>query len=243
MSNDVSRPDFDDAAVRERVAREHEGLVRRLALRFRSSGESIDDLTQVARMGLVHAMNRYEEGKGASFATFASRTIVGELKRHLRDKAWSVRVPRGLKEQALEIADTAQILTQRLGRSPTFDEIASEIDVSRESVVEALGARSAYWAASLDAPVSEDADTPFVESLRTNDDRLARSADRVAVAELIADLPDRERTILYRRFFDGLSQREIAEELDISQMHVSRLLRKSLQSVRSRLAEADPAQA
>lgn len=240
MSDDRPCLDFGDDVVRERIAREHEGLVRRLALRFRSSGESLDDLTQVARMGLVHAMNRYEEGRGASFATFASRTIVGELKRHLRDKAWSVRVPRRLQEQALEIADTAQGLTQRLGRSPTFDEIAGAIGASREAVVEALGARSAYWAASLDAPVSDDTGTTKVESLRSDDDRLARSVDRVTVAEVIADLPERQRTILYRRFFDGLSQREIAEELDISQMHVSRLLRKSLQSVRTRLGTPDP---
>lgn len=227
--------DFDDPAVRDRTAREYEGLVRRLASRFRRSGESIDDLTQVARMGLVHAMNRYEADKGASFGTFASRTIVGELKRHLRDKAWSVRVPRGLQERSLEIADTAQLLSQRLGRSPTFDEIASEVGSDRESVVEALGARSAYWASSLDAPVASDADVTLADSLHHVDDRLQRSVDRVAVAELIEEMPRREQTILYRRFFDGLSQREIAEEIGVSQMHVSRLLRGALEDIRSRL--------
>lgn len=241
MTDEAGVLDFDDDVVRDRVAREHEGLVRRLASRFQRSGESIEDLTQVARMGLVHAMNRYEPDKGASFATFASRTIVGELKRHLRDKAWSVRVPRSLQEQSLEIADTAQLLSQRLGRSPTFDEIAAEIGADRESVIEALGARSAYWASSIDAPVPSGDDLTLADSLRTDDDRLARSPERVAVAELIAELPERERTILYRRFFDGLSQREIAEELDISQMHVSRLLRRSLESVRSRLGTVETA--
>lgn len=228
--------DFNDESVRDDVARRHEDLVRRLALRFSRSGQSMDDLTQVARMGLVHAMNRYEPDKGASFTTFASRTIVGELKRHLRDKAWSVRVPRGLKERALEIADTAELLNQRLGRSPSLDEIAAAIDADREQVIEALGARSAYWASSLDAPIGDETSRSLGESLRHEDDRLRRSADRVAVAAVIADLPDREQTILYRRFFDGLSQREIAEELGISQMHVSRLLRAAVGTVREQLS-------
>ncbi len=220
------------------IAERYDHLATRLARRFAGRGESIDDLTQVARLGLVNAINRFEVERGFAFATFATRTIVGELKRHLRDKAWSVRVPRSLQERTLEVGKSVQHLTQRLGRSPTLREIAADIDCDVEEVIEALEAGGAFTAASMDAPIGDDADSGTLGGVLGGDDEeLERSADRVTAAALMEKLPPREHAILYQRFFEGKTQSEIAESMGISQMHVSRLLRASLDVMRRQLGE------
>lgn len=220
------------------IAERYDHLATRLARRFAGRGESIDDLTQVARLGLVNAINRFEVERGFAFATFATRTIVGELKRHLRDKAWSVRVPRSLQERTLEVGKSVQHLTQRLGRSPTLREIATDIDCEVEEVIEALEAGSAFTAASMDAPIgTEDDSGTLGGALGGDDEELERSADRVTAAALMEQLPPREHAILYQRFFEGKTQTEIAENMGISQMHVSRLLRASLETMRRQLGE------
>lgn len=224
-----------DPAGRSELASRYDPLATRLARRFAGRGEPLDDLMQVARLGLVNAMDRYESGHGATFATFASRTIVGELKRHLRDKAWSMRVPRSLKERALEVGRAIDDLSQRLGRSPSLAEIAATVGSDVESVIEALDAGSVYTASSVDTPATDHA-RAVIDTLGDTDSGLERAADRVALADVIVDLDERERSILYQRFYEGKSQSEIAASLDISQMHVSRLLRSTLATLREQIS-------
>lgn len=222
---------------RTEIVREFDGLAVRLAHRFAGRGEPLDDLIQVARLGMVGALDRFETGHGASFATFATRTIMGELKRHLRDKAWSVRVPRGLQELSLEVGNAVQRLTQQLGRAPRLSEIAHEIGSDVESVIEALDAGRAFTSASLDAPIGHGNDSSTRrDSMGEVDADLTRTPERVTLARLIEDLDDREKTILHQRFFEGKSQSEIAADVGISQMHVSRLLRSTLQQLRAQAA-------
>lgn len=222
----------------ELVAR-YDDLAGQLARKFRGRGESVDDLHQVARAALLGAIDRFDVERGVAFSTFSGRTIVGELKRHLRDKAWSVRVPRSLQEKVLEVTRAVQDLTQRLGRSPTLREIATEVGSDIETVIEALEAGNAYTAASVDAPAGGDDDAPTIaDSLGGADGDLEGAADRMTVEALLARLPERERTIVVQRFFDGRTQSEIADSVGISQMHVSRLLRSSLRELRAQLTEA-----
>ncbi len=225
----------DDPRARRELVDAYDRLAVRLAMRYRGRGEPIDDLEQVARLGLVNAIERFDAGHQVKFATFATRTIVGELKRHLRDKTWSVRVPRSLQERWMESSRAAEDLTHRLGRSPTIDEIALEIGASREDVLEAMDAGSAYTAGSLDAPVgSDDSGSATVGDLLGDlDERLEMAGPWAAAADAIKALPDRERTILMMRFFDDRSQSEIAEAVGISQMHVSRLLRRTLDDLKA----------
>ena len=226
-----------DTAARAELARRYDDLAARLARRFVGRGEDIDDLTQVARMALIKAIDRYEEGHGASFATYGTRTIVGELKRHLRDKAWSVRVPRTIQERALEVSRAVQDATQRLGRSPAISEVAQQLGYSTEEVLEAMSAGGAYSAASLDAPHGDSEGLTMAQSLGTLDSTLTTAEERVTLGQAITGLDARSRAILNLRFFEGKTQSEIAAELDISQMHVSRLLRRALDDLRSRVSE------
>lgn len=224
----------NELEARDSLARKYDHIATGLARRFAGRGEDLDDLTQTARLGLVNAIDRFDSDKGASFATFATRTIVGELKRHLRDKAWAVRVPRRLQELSLEIGTVTSEITQKLGRSPTLAEIAEAVDQPLENVVEAVAAGGAYSASSLNRPAGGDEQAPAViETLGEGDAVLRRSAERVTAAEVIEKLPEREREILQLRFFDAMSQTEIAEQLGISQMHVSRILRNTLQQLRA----------
>jgi RNA polymerase sigma-B factor len=222
------------AELRELVVREYHPLVLYLARRYYGRGETLEDLVQVAEMGLLHAIDRFDPERAVQFSTFAAATIVGELKRHLRDKCWSVRVPRRMQEIALLVNRALPELAQTLGRSPSFAEIGAEIGESEADVIEAVDAAQAFSTTSLDAGVDDDAQAPS-ESMGEIDDRFDIATGWADVAPAIRQLPERERRILYLRFFENKTQSEIAAEVGISQMHVSRILTQTLSSLRSAL--------
>lgn len=237
MSAEVEHEDWFDRRhepdVRRQIVERYDSLAIGLAQRFRGRGEPTDDLVQVARFGLLKTIDRFDASMGVQFSTFATKSILGELKRHLRDKAWSVRVPRSLQETYLRTGRAVEELTQRLGRSPTIAEIAADLEISAEDVLDAMDAGSAFTAASLDLPVGEDdGGATLGDLLPFEDEILGRSDERATVSEHLKALPDRERRVIYLRFFEAKSQREVAEEMGISQMHVSRILRKALGDLR-----------
>jgi RNA polymerase sigma-B factor len=222
----------DDPAARDDLITTYAPLARALAKRFDGRREPLDDLIQVAMLGLIKAVDRFEPSRDVQFTTYATVTIVGELKRHFRDKGWAVHVPRRLQEWGLVVSQTASELSQQLGRSPTVAEIARQAGLSDENVLEAMEAMNAYSAKSLDVPVDEGG-VPAVEMLEDDDDALERSVGWAMVAPAIRALPPRERRILYLRFYHGKTQSEIAVELGMSQMHVSRLLSRTLDQLRA----------
>jgi RNA polymerase sigma-B factor len=222
------------AELRELVVREYHPLVLYLGRRYFGRGEALEDLVQVAQMGLLNAVDRFDPERGVQFSTFAAATIVGELKRHLRDKCWSVRVPRRLQEIALLVNRALPELSQSLGRSPSFAEIAAEIGETEADVIEAVDAAQAFSTSSLDAGVDDEAQAPS-ETLGEIDTRFELAAGWADVAPAIRDLPERERRILFLRFFENKTQSEIAAEVGISQMHVSRILTQTLATLRSSL--------
>jgi RNA polymerase sigma-B factor len=222
-----------DPELREELVTAHIGLAEYLARRFTNRGEPLDDLVQVASLGLLKAVDRFDPERGLEFSTYATPTIVGELKRHFRDKGWAVRVPRRVQELHLRLATVVSTLSQELGRSPTIGEIAQAASVSEEDVLEAIEAGHAYRFTSLDAPSGADEEGTLASQLGGDDQALVDSEHRVALSPLIARFPPRERTILHLRFFEGLTQSEIASRLGISQMHVSRLLARSLAQLRA----------
>ena len=230
------------AATRERSLRDqlieaHLGLAEYLARRFSNRGEPLDDLVQVASLGLVKAVERFDPTRGLEFTTFATPTIVGELKRHFRDKGWAVRVPRRVQELHLRVTGVVDDLQTELGRTPTVAEIALRAGTSEDEVIEAVDAGSAYRSASLDAGRGDDEESPgLLGQLGEIDPELVRAEGRVGLSPLIAQLPKREQLMLYLRFYEGKTQSEIASRLGISQMHVSRLLSRSLDRLRD-LAE------
>ena len=225
-----------DRAARDALFGRYAGIARHLARRFAGRGESIEDLEQVASIGLIKAMERFDTEHGATFSTFASATILGELKRHLRDRVWSVRVPRGLKEASLEVSRASSEVGQRLGRTPTVSDLAAATDMTEEDVIEALQAGDAFGAVSLDAPTGGDEERPsLLDQLGGEDADLALAERWQEVAPALSALPERERRILYFRFFRGFTQSEIAAQVGISQMHVSRLLDRSLDALRNSL--------
>jgi len=226
-----------DSALRDQLIEAHLGLAEYLARRFANRGEPLDDLVQVASLGLVKAVERFDHGRGLEFTTFATPTIVGELKRHFRDKGWAVRVPRRVQELHLRVTRVIDDLATEFGRSPTVQEIAQRAGTTEDEVIEAIDAGSAYRSASLDAGRSDDDESPgLLGQLGEIDPELARAERRAALGPLISALPEREQVMLYLRFYEGLTQSEIAKRLGISQMHVSRLLSRSLQQLRE-LAE------
>jgi RNA polymerase sigma-B factor len=225
--------DTKDPALREELVTAHIGLAEYLARRFTNRGEPLDDLVQVASLGLLKAVDRFDPERGLEFSTYATPTIVGELKRHFRDKGWAVRVPRRIQELHLRLGSVVSVLSQELGRSPTIGEIAQAASVSEEDVLEAIEAGHAYRFTSLDAPSGSDDEGTLATQLGEEDQALIDSEHRVALSPLIARFPPRERTILHLRFFEGLTQSEIAGRLGISQMHVSRLLARSLAQLRA----------
>jgi RNA polymerase sigma-B factor len=225
--------DTKDPALREELVTAHIGLAEYLARRFTNRGEPLDDLVQVASLGLLKAVDRFDPERGLEFSTYATPTIVGELKRHFRDKGWAVRVPRRVQELHLRLGSVVSVLSQELGRSPTIGEIAQAASVSEEDVLEAIEAGHAYRFTSLDAPSGSDDEGTLATQLGEDDQALIDSEHRVALSPLIARFPPRERTILHLRFFEGLTQSEIAGRLGISQMHVSRLLARSLAQLRA----------
>ena len=227
-------------ALRDQLVEGHLGLAEYLARRFSNRGEPLDDLVQVASLGLLKAVDRFEPSRGVEFSTYATHTIVGELKRHFRDKGWAVRAPRRMQELYLRLGKVVSGLSQELGRSPTIPELASEAQVSEEEVLEALEAGQAYRFSSLDAPSGGDEDDGDTLSshLGGDDPQLLEAEHRAALSPLIARLPPREQTILHLRFFVGMTQSEIADQLGISQMHVSRLLARSLNQLRAAASES-----
>jgi len=231
-------PDGDEERqrIRGELVELHLPLVEYLARRFRNRGEWLDDLTQVATIGLIKSIDRFDLSRGVEFSTYATPTIVGEIKRHFRDKGWAVRVPRRLQELKLALTKAISDLAQRLGRAPTVAELAAHLQMSEEEVLEGLESANAYSTVSLDAPDSGDEDAPAVaESLGMLDDALEGVEYRESLKPLLERLPPREKKILMLRFFGNMTQSQIATELGISQMHVSRLLARTLAQLREGL--------
>jgi RNA polymerase sigma-B factor len=209
-------------------------LADHIARRFSNRGEPLEDLVQVARVGLINAVNRFDADKGAEFVAFAVPIIMGEVRRYFRDHGWSVKVPRRLKELSAQLKKAHEELSQQLGRAPTATEIANQLGIDREEVVQAQVASSAYSTRSSDAPVAgDDGDGRSVsDSFGSLDANMEKVVDIETVRPLLEALPQREQTVLRLRFFENMTQSQIAERLGISQMHVSRLLARSLTKLR-----------
>ncbi|BBZ49228.1 RNA polymerase sigma factor SigF [Mycobacterium heidelbergense] len=222
---------------REKIVERCLPLADHIARRFEGRGEPRDDLVQVARVGLVNAVVRFNVEAGSDFVSFAVPTIMGEVRRHFRDNSWSVKVPRRLKELHLRLGAATADLSQRLGRAPTATELAAELDMERDEVVEGLVAGSSYNTLSIDTGGGGDDDDARAigDTLGDVDAGLDRIEDREALRPLLEALPERERMVLVLRFFESMTQTQIAERVGISQMHVSRLLAKSLARLRDQL--------
>jgi RNA polymerase sigma-B factor len=224
------------AQIRDRLVRMHLPLVEHLARRFRNRGEPLDDLTQVATIGLIKSVDRFDPQRGVEFSTYATPTIIGEIKRHFRDKGWAVRVPRRLQELRLSLTAATSELSQRNGRSPTVAELAAHLGLTEEEVLEGLESANAYSTLSLDVPESGDDESPAVaDSLGSEDEALEGVEYRESLKPLLEQLPAREKRILLLRFFGNMTQSQIADEIGISQMHVSRLLARTLAQLRDKL--------
>lgn len=226
----VQRMADDPAAYSDELVRRHSDLVSSISRRYRGKGIDEDDLLQVANMALLKAIQRYDPEIG-SIRPYAAATISGELKRLLRDRGWSVRVPRSLQERSLEVARASEQMSQTLNRAPEPRELAEQLDITEEEVVEALDARNAYASSSMDKP-AESTGLTLLERLEDDDIRLLMADDRIVVEEAMKKLPERQQRILELRFNDDMTQSEIADEVGISQMHVSRLLNRALTSLR-----------
>jgi RNA polymerase sigma-B factor len=224
-----------DASAREELVNRHLPLVRSLARRYAGRGESLEDIEQVGAIGLIKAIDRYELSREVALTTYATPNVVGEIKRHFRDKGWAIRVPRALQELNGKMGPTIERLTSKLGRSPSIAEIAAEFETTTEQVLEALEAGSAYAPLSLSAGPSGDEELDPMETIGTLDEEFERTDDRTSLEPALAALPEREREILRMRFEEGLTQTQIAERIGISQMHVSRLIRRSLERMRNQL--------
>ena len=226
--------------VRDELVEMHLALVEYLARRFRNRGEPLDDLVQVATIGLIKSVDRFDLERGVEFSTYATPTIVGEIKRHFRDKGWAIRVPRRLQELKLSLAKATSDLSQKNGRAPTVAELAQHLGMSEEDILEGLESANAYSAVSLDAPDAGDDDSPAVaDSLGTTDESLEGVEYRESLKPLLEKLPPREKKILLLRFFGNMTQSQIAAELGISQMHVSRLRARTLAQLREGLLAED----
>jgi RNA polymerase sigma-B factor len=223
-----------DPEVRQELIEAHLGLVEYLARRFAGRGEPLEDLVQVATIGLIKAVDRFDPDREVEFSTYATPTIAGELKRHFRDKGWAVRGPRRLQALNLQLGEIIGQLSQKLGRSPTVAEMAEGAGTTEEEVLEGLDSAHAYTLTSLDAPTGEE-DLALREQIGSEDETLELLEYRTSLMPLMDQLPPRERTMLYLRFFKGMTQSEIADRLGISQMHVSRLLARTLAQLREGL--------
>nr|WP_231956996.1 MULTISPECIES: SigB/SigF/SigG family RNA polymerase sigma factor [unclassified Actinoplanes] len=224
------------AALRDRAIEAWLPLARHLANRYAGRGEPTDDLIQTATVGLIKAVDKFDPERGVDFAGYAIPTIIGEIKRHFRDRTWSVRVPRRLQELRLAITEANATLTHSLGRSPTVPDIATHLGISEEEVLEGLEGARAYNATSLSTPISADGTTELGETLGGEDHEFELAETRVALAPALAMLDEREQRILTLRFYGNLTQSQIADQIGISQMHVSRLLTKALVKLRGQLA-------
>ncbi len=227
-----------DLEARERLIEQYLPLVRSLARRYSYRGEQLEDLVQVGCIGLIKAIDRFDVERGVELTTYATPNIIGEIKRHFRDKGWSIRVPRGLQELNVRLSHLIEDLTVQLERSPTIPELAKAAGVEEEEVLEALESGQAYATLSLSAPASGDdnSDLDPLESLGQIEHEYEVSEDRAVLAPGLKILDDRERRILQLRFYEGLTQSQIAQQVGISQMHVSRLIRRALEKIREEIA-------
>jgi RNA polymerase sigma-B factor len=227
-----------DLAAREQLIEQYMSLVRSLARRYAYRGEQLDDLVQIGAIGLIKAIDRFDLDRGVELTTYATPNIIGEIKRHFRDKGWSVRVPRGLQELNVQLSRLIEQLTVQLSRSPTIPELAKAAGVEEEQVLEALESGRAYSSLSLNSGGGSDEDGELdpLESIGTEEHQYEVSEDRAVLAPGFRALDERERTILHLRFFEGLTQSQIAQQVGISQMHVSRLIRRSLEKIREEIA-------
>ena len=221
----------EDPRAREELVLRYRGLADYLARRFAGRGESLDDLVQVASLGLLNAIDRFDPDRGVRFTTYAASTIVGELKRHFRDKGWAIRIPRRLQELSIEMNRVMPQMAQALGRMPTIAELAEHLDVGADEIVEAMDAAQAYSTSSLDAPVGEGEMTPG-DLLGEADPSLGMLEEWADLRPALASLTARERRVLYLRFYEGKTQSEIAGDIGVSQMHVSRILTHCIEKLR-----------
>jgi RNA polymerase sigma-B factor len=226
-----------DASAREELVERFLPLARQLARRYQRQNEPLDDLMQVASMGLVKAIDRFDPARGTAFSTYAVPTILGELKRYFRDSGWAVHVPRGMQERVMKLDQASQELHRKLGRSPSASELADELGLTSEEVLEAMEAASAYDAISLEeqrGSESRDSQEPtYADSLGTEEERYELVEYGASIAPTMKALSERERLILHLRFVEDLTQSEIADRIGVSQMHVSRLIRRALARLRA----------
>jgi RNA polymerase sigma-B factor len=228
-----------DLRAREALIADFAPLVRRIARRFEGRGEALEDLVQVGMVGLIKAVDRYDPAREVVFATYAFPCIIGELKRHLRDRVWDLSVPRPVKELAVRLPRERERLTANLGRSPTVRELAEALNVDEERAVEVLSAQQAYRVLSLSASPAESAEEPdLLGQIADEDDGYERCEDRLVLRAGLKHLDSRERRVLLLRFVQGLTQSEIAVQLGYSQMHISRILRKAIEKLGDALVEA-----
>lgn len=226
-----------DFEAREKLVMSHMNLVRFLANKFKNRGEPLDDLIQVGYLGLLKAIDRFDPGRGLEFTTYATPTIMGEIKRHFRDKGWSVRVPRRLQELSAKVNQATDVLTTELQRSPKIEEIAEYLDATVDEVLEAMESSSAYSSVPLEGTGSNDNDdAPSVlDRYATEDSALNFTDDRLVIEEALKGFSPREREVIDLRFLQGMTQIEIAEQLGISQVQVSRLLRRTLKKIQDKI--------
>ena len=228
----AASPSPPRSAARERLIVNHMPFVEALARRYADRGEPLEDLVQVGMVALVGAADRFDPERGVDFRSFAAPTVLGEIRRHFRDRTWAVRVPRGLKDDWAQVNSATDVLVGRLGRSPTAAEVAQELGMELDRVLDALGARSAYRPRSLSRPASPEDEGGGDLEVPAGEDGYELVEDRMALTDALRVLPARERVILHLRFEKGLYQSEIAARLGISQMHVSRLIARSLETLR-----------
>lgn len=226
-----------DPAAREQLIVNHLNLVRFLAAKFNNRGEPLEDLVQVGTIGLIKAIDRFEPERGLEFTTYATPTILGEIKRHFRDKGWSVRVPRRLQELSAKVNQATDALTQQLQHTPTVDDIAGYLGVTVDEVLEAMESGEAYSSVPLEGPGGNDEDSVgVIDRYGLEDEQLASSDDRMLLESVLNEFTPKEREVVQMRFVDGMTQSEIAERLDISQVQVSRLLRRTLKRMQEKIA-------
>jgi RNA polymerase sigma-B factor len=233
-----------DLHAREKLIEQYMSLVRSLARRYSYRGEQLEDLVQIGAIGLIKAIDRFDLERGVELTTYATPNIIGEIKRHFRDKGWAVRVPRGLQELNVQLSRLMEQLTVQLSRSPTIPELAKASGSTEEEVLEALESGRAYSSLSLSSGGGDgEDDLDPLESIGTEEHQYEVSEDRAVLAPGFRALDERERMILQLRFFDGLTQSQIAQQVGISQMHVSRLIRRSLEKIRAEIAADEEPQA
>ena len=226
-------------AARDALVNLHLPLVEHCARRFRNRGEPLEDLVQVGTIGLIKSIDRFDLERGVEFSTYATPTIIGEIKRYFRDKGWAIRVPRRLQELRMQIGSASAELTQALGRSPTPRELAERIGCSVEDILEGIESSNAYSTLSLDAgDGDEDGAATMLDALGVDDQNLEHVEIRESIKPLLDRLGAREKRILLLRFFKNMTQSQIAEEIGVSQMHVSRLLNRTLEELRTSLEES-----